>query len=135
MGLGALGMLAGAALALLLTANFVEWPNAPDALATIAALTAPVMAVGTLVLLAGRRLHGDWRTGRPLRTALPWLLRLGGGATALVYGAMLLNVLLRGFGPEDYAAASKLALAASLGAAGVWAGGRIIRGRLGASVR
>lgn len=121
---GGLCGLAGGALMTFMTANYVEWPNAGDALVTIAMVALPIAAGGAAVTVLGRWLHGDWRTARPLRLALPWVLRIGGAGAALVYGAMLVNVLRLGFGPEDYAAAIKLALASALGAAAVWAAGR-----------
>jgi hypothetical protein len=120
MAAGGLLALAGGALMILMTANYVEWPNAGGALGTIALVTLPMIAVGVAITVLGRWLHGDWRTADPLRRALPWLLRVGGGAAALAYGAMLVNVLRLGFGPEDHAAAIKLALASGLGAGAVW---------------
>jgi hypothetical protein len=128
MALGALTMLVGAALMILMTANFVEWPNAADALGTTAMITLPVLGLGGVVLLFGRWLLGDWRTGRPLRAALPWALQIGGGLAALVYGAMLVNVVAQGFGPEDYAAAVKLLLATAAGALAVRTSGRLRAG-------
>ncbi|MEZ5937972.1 MAG: hypothetical protein R3C52_07105 [Hyphomonadaceae bacterium] len=131
---GALVMAAGAlaaafflGLAIFVTANYVEWDNAADALGTTAVLTLPPATGGLAIVALGRWLYGFGRGARPLTVGAAAVLPIVGMLAAFGYGGMLLRILLGDPGNEDGPALIHLGLAALAAVAATWAGLELLR--------
>lgn len=101
MGLGGLAVAAVLLVAGVVLANYVDWSDAAEPLATVAAILSPPLAGGVLILALGRWLFGDWRSAAPLRVWGTRALGLVGAALVLVLGVMLALNLSTGFGDHN----------------------------------
>lgn len=132
---GAFLMITGAAVSTsvvvtagVIVARYLQLDSAADALGNAASVAAPVMLVGTTLLLLGRWIYGDWNDRSPVVHAIAFFIRSAGTFVAAGLGAMLAFILLTGIKPEDTAAAVMLGVGTSAGIGLIFLGMRIRKG-------
>jgi hypothetical protein len=126
--LGAATVVAMAALASVVIANFVEWENSADAMSTVAVVTLPPTVGGALLMLVGRIVYGAWRKRSPVINASALAIQLAGGIVAVGLGAMLLFLIVTGITADDQTAAAALGIGTTAGLALIFIGFRIKSG-------
>jgi peptidoglycan/LPS O-acetylase OafA/YrhL len=106
-------------------ANYVEWENSQDALRTVAVMTAPPALGGSLVMLIGRWVYGEWRERAPIMGASSLAVRIAGFVVAIGLGALLTFLLFTGMSEDDQSVVAVLGLGAAIGVALIFLGFRI----------
>ncbi len=121
---GALLAMASAVLAATVIYHFVEWENAADALSTVGMVTGPLFAAGSMLILLGRWIYGDWRVRLPVRTWAGIVFKWAGLGCALVFAGLLLWRLFVAAAPEQTGAIIQYTVALVSGLAllqvGLW---------------
>ena len=120
---GAIVMLAGAAIIVAMIAALTVLIVAEIAANTdgvrigfkAAALGAPILLVGMLVMVGGRALYGKWRKAAPVANVTGEITRTIGLLATIGLGGMLLFLLMSGFKAEDMPAAIALGVGAGVG--------------------
>jgi hypothetical protein len=123
--LGGAAVVAMAMLASVVIANFVEWENAPDAMATVAMVTAPPAVGGALLILIGRIVYGAWLERSPVVNASALAIQIAGAVVALGLGAMLVFLAITGITADDQTAAAALGIGTTAGLTLIFIGTRI----------
>ena len=126
--LGGCVVLAMAALASVVVANYVEWENAVDAMQTVATVTIPPAIGGIVVILVGRMIYGEWYERSPMLNASGLLVRMLGFTVTAIFGTMLIFLLATGITAEDQTAAAALGIGTTLGLVILFLGSRIRSG-------
>jgi hypothetical protein len=101
MGAGGLLIVAATLVGGVVLANYVDWGDPVEPLATVATILSVPLAGGVLILVLGRWLFGAWRTAAPLRI---WGMRVLGAIGAClvpVLATMLALTLSSGFGDHN----------------------------------
>lgn len=122
---GGAAIVAMAALASVVVANFVEWQNAPDAMRTVALVTAPPTVAGALLILVGRLIYGAWAARSPVLNALALAIQIAGAIVALGLGSMLVFLAVTGITADDQTAAAALFIGTAAGLTLIFIGTRI----------
>jgi hypothetical protein len=123
--LGGATVVAMAALASLVIANYVEWENGADALTTVATVTGMPAGAGLVLILIGRGIYGDWLERSPVANASSTAIRILGFLVTAIFGSMLLFLLATGITADDLTATAALGIGTTLGLALVFLGFRI----------
>jgi len=126
--LGGCVVLAMAALASVVVANYVEWENAVDAMQTVATVTIPPAIGGIVVILVGRMIYGEWYERSPMLNVSGLLVRLLGFTVTAIFGTMLIFLLATGITADDQTAAAALGIGTTLGLVVLFLGFRIRSG-------
>lgn len=126
--LGGATVVAMAALASLVIANYVEWENGSDALSTVATVTGLPAGAGLVLILIGRWVYGDWLERSPVVNASGQAIRILGFVVTAIFGSMLLFLVATGITADDQTAAAALGIGTTLGLAVIFLGFRIKSG-------
>ena len=126
--LGGATVVAMAALASLVIANYVEWENGADALRTVATVTGLPAGAGLVLVLIGRGIYGDWLERSPVLNASSMAIRILGFLVTAIFGSMLLFLVATGITADDLTATAALGIGTTLGLAVIFLGFRIRSG-------
>jgi hypothetical protein len=126
--LGGATVVAMAALASLVIANYVEWENGADALRTVATVTGLPAGAGLVLILVGRGIYGDWLERSPVINASGMMIRILGFLVTAIFGSMLLFLVATGITADDLTATAALGIGTTLGLAVLFLGFRIRSG-------
>lgn len=85
------------------------WDMALDALPALAMVTAPPLAGGSLLLVLGRWIYGEWGDRAPIVRIASTLAQIAGVAIVVVMGGMFATLVFVGVSPADRQAAIGLA--------------------------
>lgn len=85
------------------------WDRALDALPALAMVTTPPLAGGSLVLVLGRWIYGEWSDRAPIARVAAMLAQIAGVAIVVVMGGMFATLLFVGVSPGDRQTAIGLA--------------------------
>ena len=80
-----------------------------------AAIGAPLLLAGLLVMVAGRAIYGNWQRAAPVANVTGEITRTVGLLASIGLGGMLLFLLMSGFKAEDMPAAIALGVGAGVG--------------------
>jgi hypothetical protein len=126
--LGGATVVAMAALASLVIANYVEWENGADALGTVAMITIPPALAGIVLIFIGRWVYGEWYRRSPMLNASGVAIRILGFVVTLIFGSMLIFLTVTGITADDHTTAAALGIGTTLGLAVIFVGFRIKSG-------
>jgi hypothetical protein len=126
--IGAAVVVAMAALASLVIANYVEWENGVDAMQTVATLTIPPAICGVIMTFVGRWVYGAWYERSPMLNASGLLIRILGFVVTAIFGSMLVFLLATGITADDQTAAAALGIGTTMGLAIIFLGFRMKTG-------
>jgi hypothetical protein len=126
--LGGAMVIAMAAVAAVVIANFVEWENSADAISTVAIVTLPAAVGGAVLMLIGRIVYGAWLERSPVVNASALAIQIAGMIVALGLGAMLVFLAITGITADDQTAAAALGIGTAAGLTLIFIGVRIKAG-------